>query len=116
MKLSESYLTDGLHPRLIAEGFDIAREEALKFLDSFKVSLSDPLNDREKLLCVARTRLRTKIIPSIADPMSEAIVDAVRCIKRKDEPLDLNMVEILHMKHKLLTETRFIRGLVLDHG
>merc|ERR1711990_1248709 len=26
------------------------------------------------------------------------------------------MVEIMHMKHKLVTETRMINGLVLDHG
>ncbi len=26
------------------------------------------------------------------------------------------MVEIMHMSHKLATETRLIKGLVLDHG
>jgi T-complex protein 1 subunit zeta len=116
MKLSESYLGDGLHPRLIAEGFDLARDETIKFLDTFKVPVQDPLADREKLVCVARTSLRTKITPSIADSMSEAVVDAVRCIKKQGEPLDLHMVEVLHMKHKLVTETKLIKGLVLDHG
>merc|ERR1719326_922509 len=52
----------------------------------------------------------------IADQMAEAVVDAVRTIKRKDEPLDLHMVEILHMKHKLVNETKLIKGLVMDHG
>mmetsp|Transcript_47093 Transcript_47093/g.86357 ORF Transcript_47093/g.86357 Transcript_47093/m.86357 type:complete len:534 (-) Transcript_47093:50-1651(-) len=116
MKLSESYLADGLHPRLIAEGFDIAREETLNFLESFKVPLPNPLDDREKLVSVARTSLRTKIVPSIADSMAEAVVDAVRTIKRPNEALDLHMVEIMHMKHKLVTDTQLVRGLVLDHG
>merc|ERR1719287_92782 len=88
----------------------------MSFLDSFKVPVADALNDREKLVCVARTSLRTKIMPSIADSMAEAVVDAVRCIKKPDEPLDLHMVEVLHMRHKLVTETKLIRGLVLDHG
>merc|ERR1719335_515898 len=48
--------------------------------------------------------------------MAEAVVDAVRCIKKTGEPLDLHMVEILHMRHKLTTETRLVRGLVMDHG
>merc|ERR1719329_2076418 len=48
--------------------------------------------------------------------MAEAVVDAMRCIKKPDQPLDLHMVEILHMKHKLVTETKLIKGLVLDHG
>merc|ERR1719326_910981 len=52
----------------------------------------------------------------IADPMAEAVVDAVRTIKRPNEPLDLHMVEIIHMKHKLVNETKLIKGLVLDHG
>jgi len=116
MKLSESYLGDGLHPRLIAEGFDLARDETMSFLDSFKVPKPDVLNDRETLVCVARTSLRTKLAPAIADSMAEAIVDAVKCIKKPDEPLDLHMIEILHMRHKLVTETKLIRGMVLDHG
>merc|ERR1719499_2782988 len=48
MKLAEQCLAEGLHPRLIAEGFDLAREESLKFLDGFKVTVEDPLNDRER--------------------------------------------------------------------
>merc|ERR1712048_411308 len=116
MKLSELYLGDGLHPRLIAEGFDIAREETMKFLDGFKVPMENPLEDRERLVCVAKTSLRTKIATGLADPMAEAVVDAVRTIKRPNEPLDLHMIEILHMKHKLTNETRLIKGIVMDHG
>merc|ERR1712226_791231 len=43
-------------------------------------------------------------------------VDAIRCIKKQGEPLDLHMVEIMHMKNKLVTDTRLVKGLVLDHG
>jgi len=116
MKLSETYLADGLHPRLIAEGFDLARDETNRFLDAFKVNVPNPLSDREKLVCMARTSLRTKIQPAIADAMAEAVVDAIRCIKKPDEPLDLHMIEILHMRHKLITETKLVQGMVLDHG
>lgn len=116
MKLAEASLSEGLHPRLIAEGFDVAREETVKFLDKFKVSVDDIFNDREKLVCVARTALRTKIAPSMADSMAEVVVDAVRCIKKPDTPLDLNMIETLWMKNKLVSDSRLIRGLVLDHG
>jgi T-complex protein 1 subunit zeta len=116
LKQSESYLADGLHPRQIAEGFDLAVQETNTFLENFKIPLKNPLEDREKLVCVARTALRTKITPSIADTMAESCVDAVKCIKVPDAPLDLQMVEILHMKHKLVTDTKLVRGMVLDHG
>lgn len=32
------------------------------------------------------------------------------------QPIDLHMVEIMKMQHKMDTETTLIRGLVLDHG
>merc|ERR1740138_873379 len=116
MKLAEQSLSEGLHPRLIAEGFDLARDETIKFLDSFKVPMEVPLTDRERLVCVAKTALRTKIVPGLADPMAEVCVDAIKCIKKEGAPLDLHMVEIMHMKNKLVTDTRLIKGLVLDHG
>lgn len=43
------------------------------------------------------------------------MTDAVLTIKREDK-IDLHMVEIMHMRHKMSTESRLIRGLVLDHG
>lgn len=44
------------------------------------------------------------------------LVDAVNIIRVEDKPIDLHMVEIMHMVHKLGTDTRLVRGLVLDHG
>jgi len=44
-------------------------------------------------------------------------VDAVLSIYKDDQKLlDLFMVEIIHMKHKLEANTKLIKGLVLDHG
>merc|ERR1712224_239932 len=43
--------------------------------------------------------------------------DAVLSIYKDDQKLlDLFMVEIIHMKHKLEANTKLIKGLVLDHG
>lgn len=64
---------------------------------------------------VARTSLMTKIHPDLANPLTEIIVDSVLTIKKEDR-IDLHMVEIMHMQHKMSTESRLIRGLVLDHG
>lgn len=37
LKQSERYLAEGLHPRVISEGFDLAKARALQFLETFKV-------------------------------------------------------------------------------
>ena len=34
------------------------------------------------------------------------LVDAIEIIRNPDRPIDLNMIEIMHMVHKLSTDTR----------
>lgn len=85
----------------------------LQFLESFKVPVEV---DRETLLSVARTSLRTKLHSALADTLTEAVVDAVLTIRKPDQPIDLHMVEIMKMQHQSDQDTRLIRGLVMDHG
>ena len=113
MRQAERFLGEGVHPRIIADGIEKAKTESLKFLESFQVP--QPELTRDMLMNVARTSLNTKIHPSMANPLSEIVVDAVKCIMR-DERIDLHMVEVMHMQHKMSTESRLVRGLVLDHG
>lgn len=47
---------------------------------------------------------------------TDICVDAVLCIRKPEEPLDLHMIEIMHMQHKSGTDSRLVQGLVLDHG
>lgn len=71
--------------------------------------------DREFLLNAARTALRTKLPIKLADQMTEIVTDAVLTIKR-ETGIDLHMVEIMHQHQKMSSDTKLIKGLVLDHG
>ncbi|KAM6338002.1 T-complex protein 1 subunit zeta [Alca torda] len=113
LKQADLYISEGLHPRIVAEGFEIAKEKALEVLEQVKVTKE---MDRETLIDVARTSLRTKVHTELADILTEAVVDSVLTVRKPDEPIDLHMVEIMEMKHKSETDTTLIRGLVLDHG
>lgn len=112
MRQAERYLGEGVHPRVLVDGFDQARTFALQCLDELK---EDVVVDRELLISVARTSLNTKLHPVLAAQLTEIVTDAVLSIKR-DEKIDLHMVEIMHMPHKMATETKLVKGLVLDHG
>ena len=59
LKQADRYISEGVHPRLIADGFDIAKRLTIEFLESFK---QDREVDRELLISVARTSLRTKVL------------------------------------------------------
>lgn len=65
---------------------------------------------------IARTSLSTKVHPELANLLVDIIVEAIQIIRRTDVPMDLFMVEIMHMQNKLCTDTKLIKGLVLDHG
>ncbi|KAM5530392.1 hypothetical protein V8D89_015953 [Ganoderma adspersum] len=123
LKQADRFISEGVHPTVIAEGFDIAKKEALQFLDSFK----KPVNlDRPTLVNVAYTSLATKVNSALAQRLASEVVDAVLTIRPPPpspdssyqirDPIDLHMVEIMKMQHRTASETKLIRGLVLDHG
>ncbi|XLS94380.1 hypothetical protein HN51_070388 [Arachis hypogaea] len=91
----------GMHPRVLVDGFEIAKKATLQFLEKFKtlVVMGDE-PDKDILKMVARTTVRTKVL----------------CIRKPGEAIDLFMVEIMHMQYKFDVDTRLVEGLVLDHG
>lgn len=48
--------------------------------------------------------------------MAIAVVDAIQTIHTPERPLDLNRVEILALTRRTALDSRFVKGLVLDHG
>ena len=70
---------------------------------------------------MASSSLITKVNPKLAADLTEKVVEAVQIIRRKDAEgkdmeIDLHMVEMMVMRHRMATETRLVKGLVLDHG
>ena len=61
LKLAERFISDGVHPRIIADGFDLAKERVNTLLDSMRTERAEMYTDREMLINIARTSLRTKL-------------------------------------------------------
>lgn len=118
MRQAYRYIQEGVHPRVITDGFEIARKEALNFLETFKVSKNYGVDlDREFLLQVARSSLSTKVSSELSEILVPIVTDAVLSVQNEESNnLDLHMVEIMQMQHLTSKDTSFIKGLVLDHG
>jgi len=114
MKQAERHMSDGVHPRLLCDGIELAKAAVLKYVDEMKIK-KDTL-DRALLIQIAQCSLRTKMHRELADLFTDIVVDALLCIRKADEPVDLHMIEIMHMQHKAGTDSRLVQGLVLDHG
>ncbi|KAH3902053.1 chaperonin-containing T-complex subunit CCT6 SCDLUD_001864 [Saccharomycodes ludwigii] len=116
MKQAFRFIQEGVHPRIITDGFEIARKETTKYLDDFKIDKSKEITvDREFLLQVARSSLSTKVVPELTEVLTPIVTDAVLSVKN-NENLDLYMIEIMQMQHLSAKDTKLIKGLVLDHG
>ncbi|OQR68334.1 T-complex protein 1 subunit zeta-like [Tropilaelaps mercedesae] len=113
LKQAHLHIQEGLHPRVLVNGFELAQKKALEVLDQMKITQA---SSREMLMYVAKTSLSTKVYHELAERLTEACVDAVLAIKTDNSAINLHMVEIMEMQHKTDKETKLIRGLVLDHG
>lgn len=117
MKQAYRFIQEGVHPRVITDGFDVARKETLKFLDEYKVDRNEEQVDREFLLQVARSSLSTKVGIELTEVLTPIVTDAVLNVWNKEkDSLDLYMVELMQMQHLSPKDTTFVKGLVLDHG
>lgn len=114
LKEAERFISEGMHPRLITEGFEQSRDATLEFLNQYKREVSTV--DRDLLLATARSSVGTKVRSELAQVLTPIVADAVLAIHENNESLDLHMVEVQKMQHQAGTETKLIKGLVLDHG
>ena len=113
LKQAEQLIYEGLHPRIITEGYELAKKECMRLLDEFKITREV---DSALMTDVAKTSLGTKLQPQWANMLVPMVVGAVQCIKQDNKDIDLHMVEIMHMVHRQASESRLVNGLVLDHG
>jgi len=81
-----------------------------------EIKIDNIHENKELLLKVARSSLFTKLEKDLAEQLANIVTNATLNIRSEDGNIDLHMVEIMHMKHKMQSETKLIRGLVLDHG
>jgi len=115
LKQADTYISEGLHPRIVTEGFEMAKDKALEVLESVKIPLVDE-DKAEVLQAIAQTSLGTKVHPVMAEQLTPIVVEAVQAIHVPEKPIDLHMVEMMEMQHRSETESTLVRGLVLDHG
>eukprot|EP00954_Amorphochlora_amoebiformis_P010233 799887-Amorphochlora_amoeboformis.AAC.3 len=110
LRQASIHLAEGLHPRVIVEGFEMARDRCMAFVEEFKDKIDTKSENSELLLNVAKSSIRTKVHQKLADHLADIVVRCIKCIHKPDVPIDLHMVEIMHMVHKSDMDTRYIDG------
>eukprot|EP00768_Dysnectes_brevis_P008909 gnl/Dysnectes_brevis/844_a931_4046.p1 GENE.gnl/Dysnectes_brevis/844_a931_4046~~gnl/Dysnectes_brevis/844_a931_4046.p1 ORF type:complete len:550 (+),score=182.35 gnl/Dysnectes_brevis/844_a931_4046:38-1651(+) len=113
MRQARRWLSEDVHPRIIVDGFSVARDETIEYLEKqYAIERVDQVTK----LAVAKSVLGTKVHHSLRDQLAEICVKAVDTIHRPGHMLDLHMVEIMQMMHRSDMDSELIQGIVMDHG
>lgn len=115
LKKAEELLEQGIHPSLIVSGYGKAADKAISVLE--KVALPVDMENRETLLNLANTSMRSKSVASAREHLSNIVVDAIKqIIEKRDGTIlaDVDNVQIVKKEGKSLEETELIRGIIVD--
>ena len=115
LKKAGELMDENIHPSIIIGGYQKASEVALEALE--RLALEVDLDDRETLMKLANTSMRSKTVSSARDHLSGIVIDAILLVReeRDGETLaDVDNIQIVKKEGKGLDETELIRGLIID--
>ena len=121
LRQADRHISEGVHPRIIVEGLEKAREASLAYLNEIKTTFDEDssekmIQNRDLLTSIALTSLSTKLDYDSSLSLSKALVNSIQCIYAgPDLPIDLSRIEVMPMPRST-NESRFVNGIVLDHG
>ena len=115
LKKASELLEDNIHPSIIIIGYRKAAEKALETLEG--VSKDVDLEDRETLMKLANTSMRSKAVSSARDHLSGIVIDAIKqIVEKRDGTIiaDVDNVQIVKKEGQSLTETQLVKGIIVD--
>jgi T-complex protein 1 subunit zeta len=84
LRQADRHISEGVHPRILVEGLEKAREAALAYLNEIKTTFDaengEPamIEDRDLLTSIALTSLATKLDYDSSLSLSKALVSSIR--------------------------------------
>jgi chaperonin GroEL (HSP60 family) len=111
LKVAEELIDQGIHPTILVEGYRIAQEEAIKYLN--KISTKVKADDMETLKQIAKTSMGSKIVSTSSDLLADIVVKAITSVT-VDGNADLDDVKVEKKTGGAMSESELIEGIVLD--
>jgi len=115
LKKAQDLLDQDIHPSIIIAGYQKASDKALAKLEDLAIDVD--LDDRETLMKLANTSMRSKTVSNVREHLSGIVIDAILLIieKRDGEIIaDVDNVQIVKKEGKSLNETQLVKGIIID--
>ena len=108
-------IDDNIHPSIIITGYQVASAKALEALE--KASIKVDMEDRETLMNLSNTSMRSKAVSNSRDHLSGVVIDAIKQIIEKrngDVIADVDNVQIVKKEGESLRATELVKGVIVD--
>ena len=115
LKKAGDLIDQDIHPSIIITGYQKAADKALETLE--KLSIPVDIDDRDTLIKIASTSMRSKTVSSDRVHLSGVVVDAIKqIIEKRDGKIiaDVDNVQLTKKEGKSLDETVLIKGIIVD--
>ncbi len=116
LKKAEELLEQGLHPAIVALGYRLASEQAIKVLDSIAIDIA--IEDEEELKKVAQTAITGKSAEASREFLAEIAIKAVKAIAEEDSKgkkvVDVDNINVEKKVGGRMSETELVQGMALD--
>lgn len=114
MEQAEKLIDSGVHPSIIAKGYNLGMEKALEIVNDLAIDVTP--KDKEMLKQIAKTAMTGKSIEAINDNASEVVVEAVTTVAEQEgKKLVVDEGDILVKTKRADTmEAELVKGVLID--
>jgi thermosome len=112
---AEELVDKKVHPTVIIDGYRKAADKALETLE--KIAITVKPTDKESLKKVAMTSMASKLVAQNREQLAEITVDAILYVAEKvgeEYRVDLDDIMVEKKPGESITDTKLIKGIVLD--
>ena len=107
---AEKLLDKKIHPSIICNGFKLACDKSLEFLEELSLEISK----EEELLKIAQTAMTGKGAEFSKEKLAKIVVEAIKKVVKEKNQLDLDDIKIEKQKGESIFESELVDGIVLD--
>jgi len=109
---SELMEVDKIHPTILVEGYRLATEKAIEYLNEIASDVT--AEDEDKLKEIVNTSISSKIVARSSNLLSDIVIAAVKSIDSGSGKIDIDDIKVEKKEGEDIDSTVLIKGIVLD--
>jgi thermosome len=103
---------DKIHPTVLVEGYRLATEKAIEFLN--EIASEVPAENANLLKEIVKTSMGSKIVSRSSDILAKVVIDAVKSIDTGSGKIDIEDIKVEKKEGEDIESTLLVKGVVLD--